>query len=129
MQNKPPKPKQSASRRLKIINLVYYYLLYNLFQSSVIPICLPWELNDPGRNNELDSDGNISLTISGWGAIAQSRNTVTDSNCKRLNNQAKILQKASIPNVSNNKCTNFDFYKKRNLDMTTVFCAGGNAGK
>ena len=100
------------------------FVKYIFFQSNIIPVCLPWGRNDPGRNELIGSN----FTVSGWGKITKWNVTDSLSDCGRLKFRAKILQAATIPSVSNSKCTNYPIYRDLNIDTKTQFCAGGIKG-
>ena len=86
--------------------------------SSIIPICLPWLENDPGRNL---AKGEL-LMFTGWGR------TSNDNQAERLKLirnrvSSKKLQQVQLPYLSKNdeKCSLF------NLTDSQI-CAGGEEG-
>ena len=87
--------------------------------SSIIPICLPWKENDPGRNlREGDS-----LTFTGWG---RNRAKISEFSKILLENKVHVnhLQWVDLPYLSN------DNEKCSKLNVTnSMICAGGEKGK
>ena len=88
--------------------------------SSIIPICLPWKENDPGRNlREGDS-----LTFTGWGS----------NRAKNSKSSAKILLENKI-NVNHLQWVDLLYLSNDNekcskLNVTnSMICAGGERGK
>ena len=88
--------------------------------SSIIPICLPWKENDPGRNlREGDS-----LTFTGWGSN-RAKNSKSSAKIL-LENKINVnhLQWVDLPYLSN------DNEKCSNLNVTySMICAGGERGE
>ena len=90
--------------------------------SSVVPVCLPWNNNDPG-NNLIQGD---KLLVVGWGRI---------TNNKELNREmllrnkvsTRTLQKLFVPIVGTD-CSTQEIVMKT-FDFTKQVCAGGEARK
>lgn len=91
-------------------------------KSSVLPICLPWNSEDPGRKLQQGD----RLTVTGWGKITNNARVNLNS---LLNYQASArkLSKAKIPGVAIRKCQQENLYKNR-LDPKVQLCAGGEEG-
>ena len=87
--------------------------------SNVRPICLPWSINDPGR--EL-VDGDM-LKVLGWGRVTNDR---TEACSKKY---PPVLQEVNVPFNSWKECK-----EKANLpsgfvvDTDSQICAGGIDG-
>ena len=95
----------------------------NIKISNVIPVCLPWNINDPGRQLYT---GN-RLTVLGWGRI-------TNSEVRHLWNflrnraGAGVLQQLEVPGISRRTCKESDAFKNSELDLRFQLCAGGEDG-
>ena len=88
--------------------------------SSIIPICLPWLENDPGRNLAEGEE----LMFTGWGRTS---NNGAESNIYIRKNRvsSKKLQQVQLPYLSKDdeKCTGTGFDVK-----DSQICAGGEKG-
>ena len=91
--------------------------------SNVKPICLPWNVNDPGRRIY---DGN-KLTVLGWGKVTNDKDTARNTK-RRLGAGSAILQKLEVPAISRRKCKEFDSFKNYDLNSSSQLCAGGVHG-
>ena len=49
---------------IRVKEPIPFYNARNRKESNVKPICLPWSINDPGREIH---DGTKNLTVLGWG--------------------------------------------------------------
>ena len=96
-------------------------------KSNVMPICLPWNRNDPGRELNSGKD-EFLLKVLGWG------HTTNDprkrcSNFRRLRAGAGILQELNVPFISWRDCKKkANFPRGFEFDIETQFCAGGEEG-
>ena len=95
----------------------------NLKESNIKPICLPWSINDPGREIH---DGTQKLKVLGWGKVTNNR---IEAAINFLKNRAGvgILQQLDIPVISKRKCKEYDAFKNYTLSSTQL-CAGGVDG-
>ena len=92
-------------------------------QSSIVPVCLPWESSDPG-NNLLQND---KLLFTGWGTTENSTETERRfPSYKGLVTQS--LQEVTIPFVNDENCNQSPGMSKL-MTNGTVICAGGDFGK
>ena len=86
--------------------------------SSIIPICLPWLENDPGRNL---AEGEL-LMFTGWGRTSNNNRAELGKLIKNRVNSKK-LQQVHLPYLSK------DDEKCSNLTVTdSQICAGGEKG-
>ena len=90
--------------------------------SNVRPICLPWSINDPGR--EL-VDGDI-LKVLGWGRVTNDNRDFLS--IKSLGAASAVLQQLDVPYVSNKKCNEYDGYKNNIFLMSSQICTEGVEG-
>ena len=86
--------------------------------SSVLPICLPWSLDNLARNL---TDGDPTL-VTGWGRITNNF-IKANRNLRQYSVAERVLQKVLLP-IANSKCTG-----KKELDYNVQFCAGGDKGE
>ena len=88
--------------------------------SSIIPICLPWKDNDPGRNlREGDS-----LRFSGWGRTTRKNSENAQKKLLKYNINQNHLKWVGLPYLSN------DNEKCSKLNVTnSMICAGGERGE
>ena len=94
-------------------------------KSAVIPVCLPWNENDIGRNLE----AGIKLTVTGWGRSTNNEYT-NRFNIANYNVPTTLLQKLDIPLVSEIECLRVRHYREKlQMDFDLQFCAGGEEGK
>ena len=104
---------------------MYYDDYDDGFQSYVMPVCLPWNGNDVGRNL---ADGD-RLTVTGW---RRTRNSQFRTNLTLLqqNEPTGILQKRVIPILSKVECLKIGHYRENlQLNFDLQFCAGDKEGK
>ena len=90
--------------------------------SSVVPVCLPWNIDNPG-NNFIQGD---EMLIVGWGRITNDIQT-NRNNLLKFKISTRTLQKLFVPIVGTN-CSTQEILKKP-LDFTKQICAGGEASK
>ena len=91
--------------------------------SNVKPVCLPWNIDDPGRQI-YSGDKLIGL---GWGRVTNDN----VANLERfLRNRAGvgILQQLKVPGISKRACQAYDAFKNIELDLRFQLCAGGEEG-
>ena len=94
-------------------------------KSAVIPVCLPWNENDIGR----DLNAGVKLTVTGWGRSTNDEYT-NRFNLANYNVPTTLLQKLDIPLVSEIECLKVKPYRERlQMDFNLQFCAGGEEGK
>jgi len=94
-------------------------------KSAVIPVCLPWNKNDIGR----DLNAGVKLTVTGWGRSTNDEYT-NRFNLANYNVPTTLLQKLDIPLVSEIECLKVKPYRERlQMDFNLQFCAGGEEGK
>lgn len=85
--------------------------------SLIIPVCLPWQPNDPGRSLQAGDE----LTVTGWGQTSQdSIRTIEDL----LNSTADVLQVVQLPYVD---CTTRHGHVL--LNNSIHMCAGNEMGR
>lgn len=93
-------------------------------KTNVLPICLPWKRNDPGR--ELHSNNNY--TVLGWGHTTNDR----IEKCKDFRKYkagAGILQQLDVPFLDWEECNKkANFPPGWKVDQETLVCAGGEDG-
>ena len=82
--------------------------------SSIIPVCLPWLENDPGRNLAEGEE----LMFTGWGRTSK-RSLLANRNFIMNRVNSKKLQQIQLP--YDEKCTGFDV-------KDSQICAGGEKG-
>ena len=92
----------------------------NGIESFVSPICLPWNLDDPGFSLKT---GDTTM-VTGWGRV-NNNNTMHILNYRRYKVASPILQKVELPLVDIAKCLNA--YPTMNEE--TQMCAGGEEGR
>ena len=90
--------------------------------SSIIPVCLPWLENDPGRNLAEGEE----LMFTGWGRTSNNGAvSIYDYhyNIRKNRVSSKKLQQVQLPYLSKDdeKCTRFDI-------KDSQICAGGEKG-
>ena len=91
--------------------------------SNVIPVCLPWNINDPGRQITVE-DKLIGL---GWGKVTNN-NVLHLKRFLRNRAGAGILQQLKVPGISKRVCQAYDAFKNIELDLRFQLCAGGEEG-
>ena len=93
-------------------------------KSSVIPVCLPWSENDPGRNLEkIEEDEGLAI-LTGWGKISVK---VSDTIRKqKFGVSVPILRRVALP-IANNICKN-DPELEKFYNQEIMLCAGGKKG-
>ena len=93
-------------------------------QTAVIPICLPWNEGDVGRNL---TNGTI-ITVAGWGRSTNLEH-LTKINVALYNAPTPYLQKLDVPLVSEAECLKVTYFRKiLQMDFDLQFCAGGEDG-
>ena len=94
-------------------------------KSAVIPVCLPWNENDIGRN----LTAGVNLTVTGWGRSTNDEYT-NRFNLAKFSVPTTKLQKLDVPLVSTIECLKVKHYKERlQMNFDLQFCAGGEAGR
>ena len=88
----------------------------------VIPICLPWNKTDPGRELEKGAQ----LVVTGWGKITNN-DSITEKNVDEFDAPTRTLQKLVIPLVDSDQCPNFPALK--NFDPSIQLCSGAEKGE
>ena len=91
--------------------------------SNVKPVCLPWNINDPGRQI-YTGDKLIGL---GWGKVTNN-NFLHLRNFLRHRTGTGILQQLEVPGISKRICQAYDAFKNIELDLRFQLCAGGEEG-
>ena len=91
-------------------------------ESGVVPVCIPWSANDPGRALTTKAD----LLVTGWGRVTNNRR-VNSQNYKRFRVATRTLKKLKVPAVSRKSCNQIDIFKNLNTDLQ--ICAGGVVGE
>ena len=91
--------------------------------SNVKPVCLPWNINDPGRQI-YTGDKLIGL---GWGKVTNN-NFLHLRNFLRHRAGTGILQQLEVPGISKRTCQAYDAFKNIELDLRFQLCAGGKEG-
>jgi len=88
--------------------------------SSIIPVCLPWLENDPGRNL---AEGE-ALMFTGWGRTVSRNSGAAQRRLIKNRVNTKVLQQVQLPYLSKDdeKCSLFDL-------KDSQICAGGEKGK
>ena len=89
--------------------------------SVVMPICLPWDIDDPKLGSLKEGS---KLTIAGWGKISDSEIKNKESYLKN-SVASRTLRKVKIPittleSPANENC--------KSIDTKLLFCAGGIKG-
>lgn len=90
--------------------------------SYVIPICLPWNNDNPG-NNLIEGD---KMLVVGWGRITNNKEENRE-NLLRHKVSTRTLRKLLVPVVGTD-CSTQEIVKKT-FDFTKQVCAGGEARK
>ena len=91
--------------------------------SNVIPVCLPWNINDPGRNIY----NGVRLKVLGWGRTSNDRYAFNQE-VKRIGAGSDVLKEVDIPNITNRKCKTYSAFNVIQLDSKKQMCAGGENG-
>ena len=109
---------------IRVKEPIPFFNIRNAKLSNVVPICLPWSINDPGREIH---DGTQKLKVLGWGQVTNNR---IEAAINFIRNRAGvgILQQLDIPVISKRKCKEYDAFKNYTL-LSTQLCAGGLDGK
>ena len=108
---------------IRVKEPIPFFDIRNAKLSNVVPICLPWSINDPGREIH---DGN-SLKVLGWGRVTNNR-SLAIQNFKRLQAGTGVLQQLDVLAISKRKCKEYDAFESYDLKSTQL-CAGGKDGK
>ena len=97
----------------------------NEFESSVSPICLPWN-----TNVDMETREDQIATVAGWGRTTRRKTENSLRNLLKNNINVKVLQELYIP-IANEKCKTDPTTKKaiRVFDPEIQICAGGEIGK
>ena len=108
---------------IRVKKPIPFYNARNPKESNIKPICLPWSINDPGREIH---DGTQKLKVLGWGKVTNNR---IEAAINFIRNRAGvgILQQLDIPVISKRKCKEYDAFKNYKL-LSTQLCAGGLDG-
>ena len=94
-------------------------------KTNVLPICLPWKRNDPGR--VVDS-GIDNLTVIGWGYTSNNE-TERREYQGRCKVGACVQQQLIVPFLDWQECNEkADFPPDFQVDEETLMCAGGEEG-
>ena len=109
---------------IRVKDPIPFYNVNNRKASNVKPICLPWNVNDPGRRIY---DGN-RLTVLGWGKVTNNKDAAKNTK-RRFGAGSAILQKLEVPAISRRKCKEFDSFKNYDLNSSSQLCAGGEHGQ
>ena len=107
---------------IRVKEPIPFYNLRNPKESNTVPICLPWSINDPGREIY---DGN-RLKVLGWGRITNDK-ILAAFNFRDLRAGNGILQQLDVPAISKRKCKEFAGFKNYDLKSSQL-CAGGQEG-
>merc|ERR1711863_201887 len=99
-----------------------YYIVQNKKSSNVIPICLPWNINDPGRQIYHGE----TLKVLGWGKTTND-NTAAYESYKKIGTGSNILQQLDVPAISNRKCKTY--LNLNDINSRDQLCAGAEEGK
>jgi len=101
--------------------------------SSVMPVCLPWNRNDPGRVTLLGTE----MVVTGWGQITKDER-ITEENFEDINPSAKTLKKGTVPHIDYRQCSTpqiNEYFNGENVigknvevDVDLEICAGGPSG-
>ena len=90
--------------------------------SLVVPVCLPWNENNPGNNlNQGDE-----MLIFGWGRITNDRQTI-GTNLLRFKVSTRTLKK-HYERIAGKDCSTQEIVKKK-FDFSKQFCAGDEIRK
>ena len=108
---------------IRVKNPIPLYQNRNIALSNVIPICLPWNINDPGRNIY----NGVRLKVLGWGRTSNDRYAFNQE-VKRIGAGSDVLQQVDIPNITNRKCKTYSAFNVIQLDSKKQMCAGGENG-
>ena len=87
--------------------------IYENTKSHVLPTCLPWLDQSRGADNRIQ--------VAGWGRLTNDRNS---ANLQNLGVQSRILQKLTVPLVSDSQCTT----QFQSRISPFYLCAGGVRG-
>ena len=97
----------------------------NEFESSVSPICLPWN-----TNVDMETQENQIATVAGWDRTVRRKTQSSQRFVLNNNINVNILQELDLP-IANEKCktdpTTTKFIKV--FDPEIQICAGGEIGK
>ena len=108
---------------IRVKEPIPFFNIRNAKLSNVVPICLPWSINDPGREIH---DGN-RLKVLGWGRVTNNK-ILHLQNFKTLRAGTGVLQQLDVPAISRRKCKEYDAFKSYDLKSSQL-CAGGDDGK
>ena len=92
----------------------------NGIESFVSPICLPWNLGNPGFSLKT---GDTTMAT-GWGRVTNNK-TISKKNYRQYKVASRILQKVELPIVDIAKCLRT--YPTMNDEIQ--YCAGGEEGR
>lgn len=96
--------------------------LENETDSAVMPVCLPWSRNDPGRVLR----ANDKLIVTGWGRVTNNKR-LSNKNYLDFRAATRILMRLVVPGISRSKCADNPAFPALNTDLQ--ICAGAEAGK
>ena len=108
---------------IRVKNPIPLFQSRNKALSNVIPVCLPWNINDPGRNIY----NGVRLKVLGWGRTSNDRYAFNQE-VKRIGAGSDVLQQVDIPNITNRKCKTYSAFNVIQLDSKKQMCAGGENG-
>ena len=97
----------------------------NEFESTVSPICLPWN-----TKVDMETQEDQIAKVAGWGRTTRRKTDNSDRNVLKNNINVKVLQELNIP-IANEKCKTDPTTKKviKVFDPEIQICAGGEIGK
>ena len=106
---------------IRLDRLVPVYEPENNSKSGVVPVCIPWRQNDPGRRLTTRAD----LLVTGWGRVTNNPR-INSNNYRRFGAGSRVLKKLKVPAISRRKCSEIEIFKNLNTDLQ--ICAGGVEG-
>ena len=97
----------------------------NEFESSVSPICLPWN-----TNVDMETREDQIATVAGWGRTTRRKTENSLRNLLKNNILVKVLQELDLP-IANEKCKTDPTTRTyiSVFDPEIQICAGGEKGK
>ena len=86
---------------IRVKEPIPFFDIRNAKLSNVVPICLPWSINDPGREIH---DGN-RLKVLGWGRVTNNRSLALQ-NFKSFRAGTGVLKQLDVPAISRRSARN-----------------------
>ena len=109
---------------IRVKEPIPFYNIQNKRLSNVIPICLPWNINNPGRQLYAGE----KLKVLGWGRTTND-NVAAYNTFKTVGAGSNILQQLDVPAISKRKCKSYGALNHIISNSRGQLCAGAEEGK